>query len=151
MIFLRIAFHFFANLLQGAGDVAQANSDRMGNTILLKAVETLTMSWSEPKRLNTLQLVFDSDFRYPIRITMAPNRQKQQRPGVPAELVRDYAATLFYQGAPVHTVKVENNRQRCNVLYFPPMLCDRVLFRFRSTNGASDATVFEVRAYGQAN
>lgn len=39
MIFLRIAFHFFANLLQGAGDVAQANSDRMGNTILLKAVD----------------------------------------------------------------------------------------------------------------
>lgn len=143
---------------QGASAELVANgiSRRLGDQVngwtsdgISKDGETLTMTWDAPKRLDTLQLVFDSDFRYPIRITMAPNRQKQQRPGVPAELVKDYEVTLFSCGTPVYTVAVTDNHQRCNLLQIPQVLCDRVQFRFRSTKGAPDVTVFEVRAYGQ--
>lgn len=145
---------------QGASAELVANgiSRRLGNHVngwtsdgISESGETLTMTLMEPKRLNTLHLVFDSDFQYPIRITMAPNRQKQQRTGVPAELVKDYEVTLFRQGAAVYTVKVESNHQRCNVLQIPQVLCDQVVFRFLSTNGAPDVTVFEVRAYGVEN
>ena len=109
--------------------------------------EVLTMRFDGERTVSAVELTFCSDFRYPIRVTMAPNRQKQQRPGVPAELVKDYEV-CFYQGDRlVHTERVSGNYHRRNALTFPPVTCDRVEFRFLSTNGAPDVTVFEVRAY----
>lgn len=109
--------------------------------------EVLTMRFDGEKTISAVELTFCSDFRYPIRVTMAPNRQKQQRPGVPAELVKDYEV-CFYQGDRlVHTERVSGNYHRHNALTFPPVRCDRVEFRFLATNGAPDVTVFEVRAY----
>lgn len=109
--------------------------------------EVLTMRFDGERTVSAVELTFCSDFRYPIRVTMAPNRQKQQRPGVPAELVKDYEV-CFYQGDRlVHTERVSGNYHRRNALTFPPVECDRVEFRFLATNGAPDVTVFEVRAY----
>ena len=109
--------------------------------------EVLTMRFDGERTVSAVELTFCSDFRYPIRVTMAPNRQKQQRPGVPAELVKDYEV-CFYQGDRlVHTERVSGNYHRRNALTFPPVECDRVEFRFLCTNGAPDVTVFEVRAY----
>lgn len=109
--------------------------------------ETLTMSLKNPAALHELRFVFHSDFRYPIRVTMSPNRQAQQRPGVPAELVKDYTVELVRDGQTVKTIAVTGNHQRLNVLDFDPTLCDTVRLRVLSTNGAPDVTVFEVRAY----
>lgn len=109
--------------------------------------ETLTAAFPEPTFLSELRLVFCSDFRYPIRVTMAPNRQRQQRPGVPAELVKNYTVCLQKGGQTVREIRVENNHNRLNVLRFEPTECDRVIFTFTATNGAPDVTVFEVRAY----
>ena len=110
--------------------------------------ETLTMQLQSPAALRQLRFVFHSDFRYPIRVTMSPNRQAQQRPGVPAELVRDYAVELIKDGQTVRTVEAKDNHQRLNVLDFEPTLCDTVRLRVLSTHGAPDVTVFEMRAYG---
>ena len=110
--------------------------------------ETLTMQLQSPAALRQLRFVFHSDFRYPIRVTMSPNRQAQQRPGVPAELVRDYVVELIKDGQTVRTVEVKANHQRLNVLDFEPTLCDTVRLRVLSTHGAPDVTVFEMRAYG---
>ena len=109
--------------------------------------EVLTMRLDGEKTLSDVELIFDSDFRYPIRVTMAPNRQKQQRPGVPAELVKDYDVCFFRGDVPVHTERVRGNYHRRNALAFAPVVCDRVEFRFLATNGAPDVSVFEVRAY----
>lgn len=109
--------------------------------------ETLTMSLKNPAALHELRFVFHSDFRYPIRVTMSPNRQAQQRPGVPAELVKDYTVELVRDGQTVKTIAVTGNHQRLNVLDFDSTLCDTVRLRVLSTNGAPDVTVFEVRAY----
>ena len=110
--------------------------------------ETLTLQLQSPAALRQLRFVFHSDFRYPIRVTMSPNRQAQQRPGVPAELVRDYVVELIKDGQTVRTVEAKDNHQRLNVLDFEPTLCDTVRLRVLSTHGAPDVTVFEMRAYG---
>ena len=112
-----------------------------------EAGETLSMTLPAPRKVRQLRLVFDSDFRYPIRVTMSPNRQKQQRIGVPPELVRDYDAVFFLAGQEVGRMKVRGNHQRLNVLTFDPVLLDKVEFRVLSTNGAPCVTVYEVRAY----
>ena len=78
---------------------------------------------------------------------MAPNRQKQQRPGVPAELVKDYDVILRKDGEIVHTIEVRGNHQRHNIHRFEKSVCDTVELRVISTNGADEITIFEVRAY----
>ena len=78
---------------------------------------------------------------------MAPNRQKQQRPGIPAELVCDYDIVIKNEGSIVHTIQVRGNHQRHNIHQFAPILCDCVELHAMSTHGAEEITVFEVRAY----
>ena len=109
--------------------------------------ECLTMKLASPETLSQLRLTFDSDFSYPIRVTMAYNRQVQQRIGVPAELVKDYTVTLKKDGKAVRTIEVKDNHQRHNILDFEPTECDSAEICVTATNGADKITVFEVRAY----
>ena len=109
--------------------------------------ETLCMKLDAPHIISELRLTFDSNFAYPIRVTMSANRQAQQRIGVPPELVKDYTITAFRNGKAVYTKEIKDNHQRHNVVAIPPMECDAIEFRFMATNGATDVTVYEVRAY----
>ncbi len=109
--------------------------------------ETLCMKLDAPRTISELRLTFDSNFAYPIRVTMSANRQAQQRIGVPPELVKDYTITAFRNGKAVYTKEIKDNHQRHNVVAIPPTECDAVEFRFTATNGAADVTVYEVRAY----
>ena len=109
--------------------------------------ETLTIDFGKEVSLSEMRFVFHSDFNYPIRVTMAPNRQRQQRDGVPAELVKDYDLVFRKDGKTVHTESVRGNHQRHNIVRFAPVACDSVEVRLLSTNGSKDVTVFEVRAY----
>lgn len=109
--------------------------------------ETLTMTFQKPEEISQIRLTFHSDFNYPIRITMSPNRQKQQRSGVPAELVKDYDVILKNNGEKIKRIQIRNNRQRLNVLNFDQTPCDQVEIHCICTNGAQDITLFEVRAY----
>ena len=109
--------------------------------------ETLTMTLPEKRTLSQLRLTFWSDFSYPIRVTMAPNRQRQQRVGVPAELVKDYTVRLMLDHKVVKEIEVKDNYQRLNVLDFEGVTCDSAEIVVHSTNGHRDAVIFEVRAY----
>ncbi|MBQ5886995.1 MAG: FAD-dependent oxidoreductase, partial [Clostridia bacterium] len=109
--------------------------------------ETLTMTLPEKRMLSQLRLTFWSDFSYPIRVTMAPNRQRQQRAGVPAELVKDYTVRLMLDHKVVKEIEVKDNYQRLNVLDFEGVTCDSAEIVVHSTNGHRDAVIFEVRAY----
>ncbi len=109
--------------------------------------EKLIMEWNEAKLISELRYTFHSDFNYPIRTTMAPNRQAQQRIGVPAELVKDYEIVMKFNGKTVHKISVSNNYQRHNVHKFDKLKCDRVELIVKNTNGADEITIFEVRAY----
>ena len=109
--------------------------------------ETLCMKLDAPHTISELRLTFDSNFAYPIRVTMSANRQAQQRIGVPPELVKDYTITAFRNGKAVYTKEIKDNHQRHNVVASPPTECDAIEFRFTATNGAADVTVYEIRAY----
>jgi len=109
--------------------------------------EVLRMLLPKAETLSQLRITFDSNFSYPIRVTMAKNRQVQQRIGVPMELVKDYDVVLLKDGKEVAVKEIRGNVQRLNVIDFDPTECDSAEFRFHSTNGADKITVFEVRAY----
>lgn len=97
--------------------------------------------------VSQVRLTFDSNFNYAIKQTMSSKRQKQQRPGVPAELVKNYTVTLLLGGKKVAERTVVDNVQRANVISFDPVCCDKVLVKVQQSNGAEDAHIFEVRVY----
>jgi hypothetical protein len=105
------------------------------------------MTLAQPQALKELRLTFWSDFQYPIRVTMAPNRQKQQRIGVPAELIKDYTVRLLLNGEVVKEIPVKYNYQRLNALDLENTPCDSAEILVHSTNGHENAVIFEVRAY----
>ncbi len=109
--------------------------------------ETLTMEFENKVEISELRYTFDSNFNYPIRVTMSPNRQKQQRIGVPEELVKDYDIILKNGDEIVRKIEVIDNHQRHNIHRFDATVCDKVEMHIKSTNGSKDITVFEVRAY----
>ena len=99
------------------------------------------------KKVSQVRLTFDSNFNYPIKITLSKKRQLQQRIGVPPELVKDYTVTLWRGEQKMAAQKVTENDQRQNVVTFEPTECDKVTITIHTTNGEKDVHIYEVRVY----
>lgn len=122
------------------------------------AWHSLPLSKGQPERLsirlkrvstvNMVQLVLDSDFYTEKKITLSSTRQKQQKIGVPAELVKNFTIQLIHNGKIVAIRDVSENCQRLLKLSFDNIKCDMVNIQFHSTNGCKEIRVFEIRIYG---
>lgn len=109
--------------------------------------EGLTLELAEKKTVSQVRLTFDSNFQYPIKITLSRKRQQQQRIGVPEELVKDYTVTLWQGETKAAEKTVTDNVQRMNVVNFEPTECDRITVSVHETNGAQEVHIYEVRVY----
>ena len=109
--------------------------------------EWIRLDLAQPAALAQVQLVFDSNFDIEKKITLSSRRQKQQRPGVPEELVRDFDVELMRDGRVAARRELRGNYQRLCRVDFTPTLCDAVRVTVRATNGTPDARIFEVRLY----
>jgi hypothetical protein len=111
--------------------------------------ERLILELKDEKKITSVQITFDSNFDLEKKITLSSRRQKQQVEGIPQELVREFSVTLWHYGEPVADVTVKDNCQRFVRIPFSAVECDAITVTVRSTNGAPDARIFEVRAYGK--
>jgi hypothetical protein len=136
-----------SNVINGISRRLDENTNAWISDGISENGETITMSFDTVQKVSQLCLTFDSDFHYPIRITMSANRQAQQRIGIPAELVKDYTVFFKKNGKVVKTIEVRANHQRHNVLDFDTVECDNVAIHIHSTNGSNDITIYEIRAY----
>lgn len=127
--------------------VSRRLGDKSHAWVCEKAGEELRMALPKAESVSQMRYTFDSNFAYPIRVTMSPNRQAQQRSGVPEELVKDFDVSFRLKGKEVRNVQVRDNHQRLRVIDVEPTTCDEVILKVLSTNGAKTVTVFEVRAY----
>ena len=109
--------------------------------------EWLMLTLPEARTLQQIRLTFDSNFNYPIKITLSNKRRAQQRIGVPPELVREYRVRLWCDGYVVAERAVTDNNQRLNVLDFGGIAADAVECIFTATNGCEDVRVFAVDGY----
>ena len=117
------------------------------NGWLTKPGESLTLALDEAHKIRQVRLTFESNFAYPIRTTMSPNRQAQQRPGVPMELVKDLRVELYRAGELVQVCQVRDNHQRLCRVDMEPVAADTVKLTPLATNGAGTVLVHEVRIY----
>lgn len=107
--------------------------------------EWLNFNLKEKKQISQIQLTFDSGFAHPIKITLSDNRRRQQRIGVPPELVKDFTIELLSDGKTVFSKTVRDNIQRMTRVNFENIECDAVKIVFNSTNGCEEIRVFEAR------
>lgn len=108
---------------------------------------TLTFNLEESSDISQIIVIFDTNFNYSIKQTQNSKRQKQQRIGVPPELVKDYTIKLWKENSVVFEKNVCDNFQRMNVVDFPHINCDKVTLTVLKTNGCEDAHIYEVRIY----
>lgn len=132
--------------------VANGISRKLGeeqNGWVTKPGECLTMKWEEAKEIREIRLTFESNFAYPIRVTMAPLRQAQQRNGVPEELVKDVKIELYREGKKTGEVYVKDNYQRLCSVGIGDVPADEIRVIPESTNGAEQAVIHEIRVYAK--
>lgn len=109
--------------------------------------EYILLSLENKSTVNTVQLVFDSDFNTEKKITLSSTRQNQQKIGVPSELVRDFSVELISNGVVVEKSEIKDNCQRLVKLNFDAVICDTVNVTFTKTWGDLCVRVFEIRIY----
>ena len=109
--------------------------------------EMLTLHLADRQPVSEVHLTFDSNFHYPIKITLSRKRQAQQRIGVPPELIRDYTVTLWQGDKKAAKQTVTENVQRKNIVTFPTTECDGVTVMVHKTNGSNEAHIYEIRVY----
>ncbi len=109
--------------------------------------ESLTLTLDSTYEIHEVRMTFESNFAYPIRVTMSPNRQAQQRPGVPKELVKDVRIEFLRGGEIVKTAEVTDNHQRLCRVEVEAVEADAVRITPLATNGAEAVVVHEVRIY----
>jgi hypothetical protein len=110
--------------------------------------ETVQLDFEKCRTVSEIRLTFDSNFRYAIKITLSDKRRKQQRKGVPKELVSDYTITCWNGKKAVKELNVSGNYERLNVHTFAPVSCDRITVCVTKTNGDRNARIYEIRVYG---
>ena len=132
--------------------VANGISRKLGeeqNGWVTKPGECLIMKWDETKEIREIRLTFESNFAYPIRVTMAPLRQAQQRNGVPEELVKDVKIELYREGKKTGEAFVKDNYQRLCSVGIGDVPSDEIRVIPESTNGAEQAVIHEIRVYAK--
>lgn len=132
--------------------VANGISRKLGeeqNGWVTKPGECLIMKLDETKEIREIRLTFESNFTYPIRVTMAPLRQAQQRNGVPEELIKDVKIELYREGKKTGEAFVKDNYQRLCSVGIGDVPADEIRVIPESTNGAEQAVIHEIRVYAK--
>lgn len=135
------------NVINGISRAEGENSNIWESDGLCKDGESIILKLAKAEKVSQVRLTFDSNFNYSIKLTMSVKRQKQQRIGIPPELIKDYTVSLWCDGKKVGEKTVKDNVQRHNVVHFEETLCDKVTVTVNSTNGHENARIFEIRIY----
>lgn len=95
---------------------------------------------------------FDSDLSKEIMISISEATRKQQTPGIPKTLVKDYRIDIFDGAKLIYSTEEKNNIQRYRKHIIPDTIAgDRIRITCLDTHGADSAAVYEVRVYESPN
>ena len=136
-----------ANVIHDEKHPVVESSNMWVSASLSEGPQSLYLTLKERTNVRRVQITFDSNLSRSMKITMSSKRKAQQVLGAPPELVKDYDIILFDGEKEVLRKSVRDNYQRLNRIDFEETLCDKVQIRIISTNGVSQARVFEVRIY----
>ena len=105
----------------------------------------IELAWPTPQTVQTIELTFDSGFQRELTLSASDATTKKMIRAAQPELVRDYE--LLLDGVPVLAVADNVLRKRVHRLE-RAVQASRLRLLVKSTHGAAEARVFEIRAYG---
>ena len=109
--------------------------------------ETLTLKLAKASPIREVRLTFDTDLSHEIMPSITRIVRERQVKGLPRELVKDYAVSVWSGGEKVWEKRVENNGQRLNILRTEGAAGDEVRVTVLGTHGLDRARIYEVRIY----
>ena len=137
-----------SNLLSGVTREMDGNTNAWHSKPMKdKKPEQMNIKLENAAEVQAVQLVFDSNFNYEKKITLSSTRRKQQKIGVPMELVSDFTIELLQNDEVVAEKNIKDNIQRLVKVPFAPTKCDAIRIRFTKTWGDDCIRVYEVRVY----
>lgn len=135
------------NLLSGITRPEGDNSNLWVSDGISKNGETVSLEFEETVKISEIRLIFDTNFNYSVKQTQNTKRQRQQRRGVPPELVRDYKVSLYSGGKVIFEKAVTDNFQRMNAIEVYDGMYDKVSVTVTATNGCEDVHIYEIGLY----
>ena len=109
--------------------------------------EMLCFKLDRYSQVSQVRITFDPNLSEERCISVSKAFIDKEPIGVAAELVKNYRVELLNNDKIVASRLIENNHQRLNIIDFKPEIIDEVRLIILSTNGDSNARVFEVRIY----
>lgn len=109
----------------------------------------LELAWPQPQTLRRVQLTFDTGFHRELTLTSSDSHNAAMIRAPQPETVRDYVLIgRKPDGSQVELARVTGNHQRLRRHEFAPTAVTALRVQVLATNGAPDARLYEVRAYG---
>jgi hypothetical protein len=140
--------HAASNVLSGVTRQVGEASNAWRSAPLAGQPAWLELRWSQPQRLGSVQCIFDTGFERQLTLTMSDSHNARQVRAAQPETVRDYRIEAAVGGAWQILVEVQGNYQRRRAHAFPAVAATVLRLTVLATNGAPEARLFEVRAYG---
>lgn len=135
------------NVVNGVSRLTDNCSNMWASNGILKDGETICFDLEKAGDISQIILIFDTNFNYSVKQTQNSKRQKQQRTGIPPELVKNYTIKFWKDDTVVFEKSICDNHQRLNVINIPLVNSDKVTVTVTETNGCKDAHIYEVRIY----
>lgn len=110
--------------------------------------EWISLHFEESIRPRQVHFKFDSNLSKELMVSLSHSVISKQVPDIPPELVKDYVIEFYKDHVPVYSEVVKDNYLRYRVHNFTQQIdCDQIKVRVLSTNGDTQARIFEVRIY----
>ena len=107
----------------------------------------IELSWSQPQKLSSIQITFDSGFHRELTLSESDGVTARTIRAAQPETVRDYSLIARTAGGELELCRVTGNFQRLCRHHFDPVEVTGVRLQIEHTNGSDTVRVFEIRAY----
>ncbi|HEY3937889.1 MAG TPA: FAD-dependent oxidoreductase [Bryobacteraceae bacterium] len=110
--------------------------------------EWIELRWEQPQSIGQIQITFDSGFQRELTLSASDSVNVNIVRGPQPETVKAYSLSYVSpSGANVPLIDVNNNHQRVRRHRFDKFEASAIRCQVRTTNGAEEARIFEIRCY----
>ncbi len=107
----------------------------------------VTLDWKKAINASTLELKFDTNVRRPIMMHKNPQKNFNQVPGIPPELVRSFTVEAKVAGKWQEVATVEENMRRYVVVELGDIKTDAIRVKLHDTYGANNIKMYHLGVY----
>jgi hypothetical protein len=109
----------------------------------------ISLAWAQPQKISQIQITFDTGFQRQLTLTAHDGHNKKIIRAPQPETVKDYVIQYKTQKDKwKNIVDIKNNYLRLRRHEFQPIQTKAVRVHVKTTNGADETIIYEIRCYG---